>query len=109
MRGTSQTLVLTGFEQIFRPNTIVRLSQIIWPDVKLAEFAVNKHRSANYPALSVFLQCIFFSIQVSHQLGNLMDLFTTFTSLAGGSIPTDRVIDGIDLSPALFENKTVDR
>ena len=47
--------------------------------------------------------------QVSHQLGSLMDLYTTFTNLAGGSIPTDRVVDGIDLSQALFKQTVTDR
>ena len=47
--------------------------------------------------------------QVSHQLGSLMDLYTTFTNLAGGSIPTDRVVDGIDLSQTLFKQTVTDR
>lgn len=34
--------------------------------------------------------------------GTTMDLFTTFSNLAGAKIPTDRVIDGNDLSPVLF-------
>ncbi|XP_076469787.1 N-acetylgalactosamine-6-sulfatase-like [Babylonia areolata] len=46
---------------------------------------------------------------VSHQVGSLMDLYTTLTVLAGGSIPTDRVVDGIDLSHTLFKQATVDR
>ncbi|KAK7505807.1 hypothetical protein BaRGS_00003078 [Batillaria attramentaria] len=46
---------------------------------------------------------------VSHQLGSLMDLFTTFITLAGGKVPTDRVIDGIDLSPSLFKQAVNDR
>ncbi|KAK7114629.1 N-acetylgalactosamine-6-sulfatase-like isoform X1 [Littorina saxatilis] len=46
---------------------------------------------------------------VSHQLGSLMDLYTTFTTLAGGSIPTDRVVDGIDLTQALFKQTIIDR
>ena len=47
--------------------------------------------------------------QVSHQLGSLMDLYTTFTNLAGGTIPSDRVVDGIDLSQALFKRTVTDR
>ena len=47
--------------------------------------------------------------QVSHQLGSLMDLYTTFTNLAGGTIPSDRVVDGIDLSQALFKQTVTDR
>ena len=38
-------------------------------------------------------------------IGTTMDLFTTFSSLAGVPIPDDRVVDGIDLSPTLFEGK----
>jgi len=37
-------------------------------------------------------------------LGTTMDLFTTFSALAGVPIPKDRVIDGIDLSATLFKN-----
>uniref|UniRef100_A0A8C5MRW4 N-acetylgalactosamine-6-sulfatase n=1 Tax=Leptobrachium leishanense TaxID=445787 RepID=A0A8C5MRW4_9ANUR len=36
--------------------------------------------------------------QVSHQLGNIMDLFSTSLSLAGLQPPSDRAIDGIDLA-----------
>ncbi|KAL8581144.1 hypothetical protein ACOMHN_033592 [Nucella lapillus] len=46
---------------------------------------------------------------VSHQLGSLMDLFTTFTTMAGGTVPSDRVIDGIDLSKTLLKQSVVDR
>ena len=35
-------------------------------------------------------------------IGSAMDLFTTTISLAGGKLPGDRTIDGVDLSPALF-------
>jgi len=38
-------------------------------------------------------------------LGSTMDLFTTFSKLAGAKIPEDRIIDGIDLSGVLFEQK----
>jgi len=37
--------------------------------------------------------------------GTTMDLFTTCIRLAGGTVPTDRVIDGQDLSPVLLDNK----
>lgn len=37
-------------------------------------------------------------------IGTTMDLFTTFSTLAGVAIPDDRVIDGIDISATLFEN-----
>ena len=43
--------------------------------------------------------------EVTLELGSTMDLFTTFVTLAGGKIPQDRVIDGVDLSPVLFEGK----
>jgi len=36
---------------------------------------------------------------------NTMDLFVTSAALAGATVPTDRVIDGIDLGPTLFEGK----
>jgi arylsulfatase A-like enzyme len=32
-----------------------------------------------------------------------MDIFTTCLTLAGAKVPTDRVVDGVDLSPVLFE------
>ncbi|NNE77358.1 MAG: sulfatase [Pricia sp.] len=38
-------------------------------------------------------------------IGTTMDLFTTFSALAGVAIPEDRIIDGVDLSPVLFENR----
>lgn len=39
---------------------------------------------------------------VTQELGCTMDLFTTAIKLAGGEIPKDRPIDGVDLSPLLF-------
>ncbi len=39
---------------------------------------------------------------VVHQLGSTMDVFTTCIKLAGGKVPDDRTIDGVDLSPALL-------
>ncbi|XP_051830746.1 N-acetylgalactosamine-6-sulfatase isoform X3 [Antechinus flavipes] len=47
--------------------------------------------------------------QVSHQLGNVMDLFTTSLSLAGLKPPSDREIDGIDLLPAIVQGELIDR
>ena len=38
-------------------------------------------------------------------LGTTMDLFTTFSKIAGVSIPNDRIIDGMDLSETLFDNR----
>lgn len=49
------------------------------------------------------------SFQVSHQLGNVMDLFTTSLSLAGLAPPSDRVIDGLDLLPAMLWGQLTDR
>ena len=40
---------------------------------------------------------------VTSELGSTMDLFTTSLSLAGAPLPDDRIIDGRDLSPVLFE------
>ena len=39
---------------------------------------------------------------VTHELACTMDLFTTSLKLAGLSVPGDRVIDGMDVSPVLF-------
>jgi arylsulfatase A len=40
--------------------------------------------------------------QVTTALAGTMDLFPTFLKLAGAEVPTDRVIDGVDMSPILF-------
>src|SRR5690606_804369 len=42
-------------------------------------------------------------------LGTTMDLFTTFSSMAHVPIPTDRVIDGLDLSNTLLKNQPSQR
>jgi len=39
---------------------------------------------------------------LSQELGSNMDIFTTSLKLAGAEVPTDRVIDGVDLRPVLF-------
>jgi arylsulfatase A-like enzyme len=39
---------------------------------------------------------------VTHQMASAMDLFTTSLKLAGVSLPKDRVIDGVDMTPLLF-------
>ncbi len=39
---------------------------------------------------------------VVQDMGATMDIYTTMLTLAGASIPKDRVVDGLDLSPALF-------
>lgn len=40
---------------------------------------------------------------VVREMGCTMDLFTTIIKLAGGEPPSDRIIDGLDLSPVLFD------
>jgi arylsulfatase A len=40
--------------------------------------------------------------QVSLELATTMDLFPTCVRLAGGELPDDRILDGVDLSPVLF-------
>jgi arylsulfatase A-like enzyme len=35
-------------------------------------------------------------------IGATMDVYTTILTLAGTGVPTDRVVDGLDLSPVLF-------
>jgi len=37
-----------------------------------------------------------------NDMGATMDLYTTILTLSGAKVPDDRVIDGLDLSPALF-------
>lgn len=39
--------------------------------------------------------------QVSSEIATTLDILPTFTKLAGGTVPTDRVIDGHDISPIL--------
>uniref|UniRef100_A0A4W5NA90 Galactosamine (N-acetyl)-6-sulfatase n=1 Tax=Hucho hucho TaxID=62062 RepID=A0A4W5NA90_9TELE len=46
---------------------------------------------------------------VSQQLGTVMDLFSTSLSVAGLSVPDDRLIDGLDLSPVLHNNTLINR
>ena len=43
--------------------------------------------------------------QVSHEIAGTMDLFATSLKLGGAEIPRDRIIDGVDLSPVLFEGR----
>lgn len=40
--------------------------------------------------------------RVNPELATTMDLFTTFVSLGGGTVPQDRAMDGLDISPTLF-------
>jgi arylsulfatase A len=39
---------------------------------------------------------------VISDMGSTMDMLPTILKLAGAAVPTDRVIDGVDLGPALF-------
>ena len=41
--------------------------------------------------------------------GSTMDLFTTFSKMAGIPIPDDRIVDGVDLTGTFFSNKTSPR
>ena len=43
------------------------------------------------------------------QLGSSLDLFHTFSTLAGVPLPDDRILDSYDLSPLLFENQNAKR
>ncbi|XP_064390992.1 N-acetylgalactosamine-6-sulfatase-like [Halichondria panicea] len=47
--------------------------------------------------------------QVLHQLGSLMDWFSTALDIAGIPQPNDRIIDGISLLPVLRDGKTIPR
>lgn len=47
--------------------------------------------------------------QVSLELASTMDLYTTCIQLAGGTIPQDRIVDGVDLSPVLFHQQASPR
>ncbi|MGB7396136.1 MAG: sulfatase [Pricia sp.] len=46
---------------------------------------------------------------VISDIGSTLDLFTTFSKLAGTEIPDDRIIDGVDLSGTLFEQQASPR
>jgi len=39
---------------------------------------------------------------IVRDIGATMDLYTTILKLSGAEVPTDRVVDGLDLRPALF-------
>ena len=43
------------------------------------------------------------------QIGSAMDLFHTFSNLAGVEIPKDRILDSYDLGPSLFSNQKSSR
>jgi len=41
--------------------------------------------------------------QISQEMTSTVDIFTTILSLSNIDLPTDRIIDGVDLSPILFK------
>ena len=41
---------------------------------------------------------------VSQEQGSTLDIYTTSIKLAGGTVPTDRVVDGVDLIPVLTQS-----
>ena len=47
--------------------------------------------------------------KISYSVGSVLDFFPTIVTLAGGNIPNDRSIDGIDLMPVLEGNVGPDR
>jgi arylsulfatase A len=47
--------------------------------------------------------------QVSASVGSVLDFFPTCVGLAGGTIPTDRTLDGVDLMPVLEGNPSPER
>ncbi len=46
---------------------------------------------------------------VSHATVSTLDYFPTLASLAGVTLPSDRVYDGVDISPVLFQNSSIVR
>lgn len=42
-------------------------------------------------------------------LGSTMDLFTTFSNMAGADIPKDRIVDGVDLTQTLLKGQASSR
>jgi arylsulfatase A-like enzyme len=46
---------------------------------------------------------------VNHELACTMDLFTTSLKLAGTNVPSDRIIDGVDMTPLLFSTGSSQR
>ena len=47
--------------------------------------------------------------QVSSQVATSMDLYTTLIRLAGGEVPKDRAVDGVDVMPILLGDTTFQR
>lgn len=47
--------------------------------------------------------------KTQHQVACTMDIFTTCIKLAGGKVPDERAIDGLDITPLLFDSGSVSR
>jgi len=43
--------------------------------------------------------------QIVSDIGSTLDIYTTICSITGSEIPQDRIIDGVDLSSALFDKE----
>lgn len=63
-----------------------------------------RRRRSRFCCVKIKIVLLFFfsPLQVSFQLANVMDLFTTSLALAGISPPDDRPLDGLDLTPVLL-------
>ncbi|MBT33867.1 MAG: arylsulfatase [Thalassobius sp.] len=46
---------------------------------------------------------------VISDVGSTLDLFPTICKITGMDVPTDRIYDGVDISPVLFEEKATQR
>jgi arylsulfatase A len=44
------------------------------------------------------------SVGVTHEMASGIDLYNTCLALGGAMLPTDRSLDGVDMSPILFQN-----
>lgn len=47
--------------------------------------------------------------QTSFQVATSMDLYATLIGVAGGKVPTDRIVDGVDVMPILLGDTTFQR
>jgi arylsulfatase A-like enzyme len=43
--------------------------------------------------------------KVCQEIGSTMDIYTTCVNLAGGQVPDDRTVDGVDLTPTLLREE----
>lgn len=77
--------------------------------VKLSWLLISSKLHALHEIADIFVICgctlkASTIMQVSFQPANVMDLFTTSLALAGIGPPGDRVLDGLDLTPVLFNH-----